>query len=191
MKFQKSIAIGLFTVSLFTVACRKDHLHEALEGKWTYDQKREYFVNGIRNSTSNVEKGTLTFNANGTGTKEFDNSRENLKWWANNINLKIEREVVIPSGNFWATFGEFDVADPSADEHSLKWSDSFESIDSRKNVVIEMLDKVVFSINNEYWISYFVGSQMFDKKFIFLAGSISDQFLTYIPELDLDGVLHQ
>ena len=68
---------------------------------------------------------------------------------------------------------------------------SFESIDSRKNVVIEMLDKVVFSINNEYWISYFVGSQMFDKKFIFLAGSISDQFLTYIPELDLDGVLHQ
>ena len=68
---------------------------------------------------------------------------------------------------------------------------SFESIDSRKNVVIEMLDKAVFSINNEYWISYFVGSQMFDKKFIFLAGSISDQFLTYIPELDLDGVLHQ
>ena len=68
---------------------------------------------------------------------------------------------------------------------------SFQTIPAGGNVVVELIDPSVFSLNNEYWLSYFVGSQIFDKKFIFLSGSISDDFLTYIPELELDGVLHK
>ena len=39
-------------------------------------------------------------------------------------------------------------------------------------------------------VSYYVGSKIFDKKFIFLPESIKDENLTYIKELNTKGILH-
>ncbi|HSI74498.1 MAG TPA: hypothetical protein VK957_01330 [Lunatimonas sp.] len=48
----------------------------------------------------------------------------------------------------------------------------------------------LFQLTNEFWVSYYILDQIFDKKFIFLPGSISDEKVTYIPELDLHGIPH-
>lgn len=54
---------------------------------------------------------------------------------------------------------------------------------------IEPIMDNVFSLSNEYWVSFYVKELIHDKKFIFLPGSISDAFFTHIPLLDTRGVL--
>ena len=43
----------------------------------------------------------------------------------------------------------------------------FPNIAAQSYQAVELIDPAVFNINNEFWVSYFVGSQMYDKKFIF------------------------
>lgn len=59
-----------------------------------------------------------------------------------------------------------------------------------KSEPIEPIDDSVFHLNNEYWVSYFVDNQIFDKKFIFVPGSIVDEFMIDIPEVGKKGILH-
>lgn len=63
-------------------------------------------------------------------------------------------------------------------------------IESREFALIETIDESVFHLNNEYWVSYYIDGQVFDKKFIFLPDSIIEENLTTIAELDLQGILH-
>ena len=56
--------------------------------------------------------------------------------------------------------------------------------------LVEPIDTSVFHLNNEYWVSYFIAGQIYDKKFIFLPDSIIEDNLTFIGELGLKGVLH-
>jgi hypothetical protein len=58
------------------------------------------------------------------------------------------------------------------------------------SILIEPIDPQVFILNNEYWVSYYVGQQIFDKKFVFVQGSIGEENFTSIPELQLKGILH-
>ena len=58
------------------------------------------------------------------------------------------------------------------------------------HALIEPIDESVFHLNNEYWVSYFLHGQVFDKKFIFLPDSIVDENLTFIEELKMKGILH-
>lgn len=55
---------------------------------------------------------------------------------------------------------------------------------------IEAIDPSVFTLNNEFWVSYYIMDQIFDKKFIFTSGSFDSGFIKMIPEIGLEGVLH-
>jgi len=57
-------------------------------------------------------------------------------------------------------------------------------------VQVETIMPDVFHLNNEYWVSFYVESKIFDKKFIFVPDSIVEENLQPIVELGLDGVLH-
>lgn len=65
-----------------------------------------------------------------------------------------------------------------------------DTIESNAAVLIEPIDAAVFHLNNEYWVSYYIGKQIFDKRFVFVPESIKEENLTYIKELDMQGVLH-
>ena len=56
--------------------------------------------------------------------------------------------------------------------------------------VVESIMPDVFHLNNEYWVSYYVDDQVFDKKYIFVPDSIVEEYLVAIPALGLDGILH-
>ena len=56
--------------------------------------------------------------------------------------------------------------------------------------LIEPIDPGVFHLNNEYWVSYYIGTQIFDKRFVFVPDSIREENLSFIKELDMEGVLH-
>ncbi len=55
---------------------------------------------------------------------------------------------------------------------------------------VEPIDPAVFVLNNEFWVSYYILDQIFDKKFIFTEGSMDPSHIRMIPELGLEGVLH-
>jgi len=63
-------------------------------------------------------------------------------------------------------------------------------LEPKEFALIETVDESVLHLNNEYWVSYFIDSQVFDKKFIFLPDSIVDTNLTTIVELEMKGILH-
>lgn len=54
---------------------------------------------------------------------------------------------------------------------------------------VEAIDPAVFGLTNEYWMSYYIGSEIFDKKFIFLPESIVDSNMIRIPLLNKPGVM--
>lgn len=65
-----------------------------------------------------------------------------------------------------------------------------ETVPAQGTTLIEPIDLNVFHLNNEYWVSYYVGQQIHDKKFVFVPDSICEANLTFIKELQLEGVLH-
>lgn len=54
---------------------------------------------------------------------------------------------------------------------------------------IEPIMEEVFALANEYWISFWVEEVMYDKKFVFVPGSISEENMIDIPQLGTKGVL--
>lgn len=54
---------------------------------------------------------------------------------------------------------------------------------------VEAIDPEVFGLTNEYWLSYYIGSTIYDKKFIFLPESIIDMNLIKIPLVNKPGVM--
>ena len=67
----------------------------------------------------------------------------------------------------------------------------FAEIQPNDHVVVEPIMPDVFHLNNEYWVSYFIGSQIYDKKFIFVPDSIVEDNIIEIAPLGLEGVLHE
>lgn len=66
----------------------------------------------------------------------------------------------------------------------------FVELQPGEHQVVETIMPDVFHLNNEYWISYYINGQIYDKKFIFVPDSITEQHLVKIPALGLEGVLH-
>lgn len=65
-----------------------------------------------------------------------------------------------------------------------------ETILPNSATLIEPIDPAVFHLNNEYWVSYYIGSQIFDKRFVFVPDSIREENITFIKELEMEGILH-
>ncbi|WP_420576627.1 hypothetical protein [Ekhidna sp.] len=63
-------------------------------------------------------------------------------------------------------------------------------IEPGEYALIEPIDESVFHLNNEYWVSYFIDGQVYDKKFIFVPDSILEENLIFIEELEMKGILH-
>ncbi|MEZ4739189.1 MAG: hypothetical protein R2818_07475 [Flavobacteriales bacterium] len=54
---------------------------------------------------------------------------------------------------------------------------------------IERIVEDVFALSNQYWLSFYIGKKLFDKKYIFLAGSIDESNFTTIPLMEKRGVM--
>jgi hypothetical protein len=65
-----------------------------------------------------------------------------------------------------------------------------ETVPANETVMVEPLDEKLFHLNNEYWVSYYIGTQIYDRRFVFVPDSICEANLTFIKELDKEGVLH-
>jgi hypothetical protein len=56
-------------------------------------------------------------------------------------------------------------------------------------VKIEMIEKSVLTLNNEFMVTYFMESKLYDKKFIFVKNSIHENAVEEVPILFVNGVI--
>jgi len=63
-------------------------------------------------------------------------------------------------------------------------------LDPKEYALVEPITPEVFHLYNEYWVSFYIGHHIYDKKYIFVPDSIVSGNLSYIPELGAQGVLH-
>lgn len=99
-----------------------------------------------------------------------------------NLNLIELNTVMITSKGYGILEGE--KRQTSTLRHMIK------ELGAQSIAKVEPIDPGVFALTNEFWVSYYILDQIFDKKFIFTPGSFDPAHLTLIPEIGLEGILH-
>lgn len=113
--------------------------------------------------------------------KNEDGNEEWKVYLINTNDFPIENTLVASKG-----YGERD-GEPQRTSILRHFLDT---IPPNSGTLVEPIDPSVFHLNNEYWVSYYVGSQVFDKRFVFVPDSIQEENLSFIKELEMEGVLH-
>ena len=65
----------------------------------------------------------------------------------------------------------------------------YERIPPNTSVKIEPIQKDLLGIANEFWISFQLGGYLYDKKYVFVSGSLDEMNFTNIPFHDVQGVM--
>ncbi len=65
----------------------------------------------------------------------------------------------------------------------------FEEIGPLRCVQIEPIQTKLFGLTNEYWVSFMYDDYMYDKKYVFVKGSIDEMNFTTIPFINKKGVM--
>lgn len=65
----------------------------------------------------------------------------------------------------------------------------FDEVKKQDFIKIEPIQKEVFGLSNEYWLSFTLNNQLFDKQFVFLAETIIESNFVAIPIVGKKGVL--
>jgi hypothetical protein len=99
----------------------------------------------------------------------------------NNNNFPIENTLVASKG-----YGEKD----GEQQKTSTLRHFLETVPAHAAALVEPIDPAVFHLTNEYWVSYYIGREIFDKRFIFVPDAICEENLSFIKELEMEGVLH-
>ena len=104
-------------------------------------------------------------------------------WDAYLINLKDEpiRSVLVNSTGY----GEIDGEKRRTSTLRYFW----EEIGPLDIVKIEPVIKSVFELASEFWVSFSYNDYLYDKKYVFVPGSLDEINFTDIPFLDRKGVM--
>ncbi len=65
----------------------------------------------------------------------------------------------------------------------------WESIGPMEVVKVEPVEKSVLALANEYWVSFSYNDYLYDKKYVFVPGSLEAMHFTEIPFLNRKGVM--
>lgn len=99
------------------------------------------------------------------------------------LNLKDEtiRSVLVNSRGYGIINGE--------ERRTTTLRYFWEEIGPLEAVKIEPVQKAVFDLANEYWVSFSFNDYLYDKKYVFVAGSLDEMNFTEIPFLNRKGVM--
>lgn len=101
--------------------------------------------------------------------------------WIINLREETMQNVLVTSKGYGELNGE------TVQTSTLRYF--FEEITPLATVLIEPIQRSLFSITNEYWISFSIDGYMYDKRYVFVNGSIEEVNFTEIPFLGTKGVM--
>jgi hypothetical protein len=110
-------------------------------------------------------------------------SAESKIWYVYLINLKDQpiENVLVTSKGYGEKDGE--QVKTSTLRHMMPL------VEGNATALIEPIDEQTFGLNNEYWVSYYIGRDIYDKKFIFVPESIVEGNFIKLPVLNKVGVM--
>lgn len=105
------------------------------------------------------------------------------RWNVYLLNLKNEpiRNVLIVSKGYGELDGE------ARSTSTLRYF--FDEIPAKEYAKVEPIMDFTFGLSNEYWVSFYIGDTIYDKRYIFLPESISEKNFTHVPLIDIEGVM--
>lgn len=62
-------------------------------------------------------------------------------------------------------------------------------VDPKSYAKIELMQDDVLQLNNEFYVTFFAGGKLYEKKFLFRKNTINDKAMQELPILEIDGVL--
>ncbi|MES2592501.1 MAG: hypothetical protein V4608_11495 [Bacteroidota bacterium] len=114
--------------------------------------------------------------------KEYNELQE-IEWNVYLLNFKKENiEGVLVTSKGYGIYNNEEVK-TSVLRHFL------DVVDANSFKKIEPIVETVFGLNNEYWLSFFLNNVMYDKKYIFLPETITEENLILIPFINKKGVM--
>ena len=66
----------------------------------------------------------------------------------------------------------------------------FDEIPAKGHALIEPIQPEVFHLNNEYFVTYYKEREIYEKRFVFVPDTITEQNLSFIESLQQEGVIH-
>lgn len=66
---------------------------------------------------------------------------------------------------------------------------AFVKVPTQSVVKVEMVEKSVLALNNEFMVTYFIGNTLYDKKFIFRTNTINERATEEVPHIWQPGVV--
>lgn len=105
------------------------------------------------------------------------------EWFVYLINLKGEliEGVLVSSRGYGELDGE--LRKTATLRHFL------DEMEPRSFKKIEQLTQDLLALSNEFWVSFYLNKQLFDKKYIFLAESVTEENEVNIPVIGKKGIL--
>lgn len=112
-----------------------------------------------------------------------ENEKNETTWGVYLINLYDKKiETVIVSSKGYGVFKGRDVK-TSVLRHVIG------DVDPHDYAKVEPLVPDVLGLNNEFWVSFYLDKQIYDKKYVFLPETIKEENFTMIPVLNKPGVM--
>jgi hypothetical protein len=115
--------------------------------------------------------------------QEWNDDFMEKTWYAyliNDSDEKLETAIVVSSAHGLLN-GE--------ERRTSKLRHDFAEIAPDSAIKIEMMENNVLALNNEFMVTFFKGNTLYDKKFVFTAGSIDEDNVAELPVIFKDGVL--
>lgn len=113
--------------------------------------------------------------------KESENENDWKVYLVNLSDQRLENVIINSTG-----FG-FDQEDSSLQTATFRHY--IESVKPRCAIAFETIVEEIFHLSNRFWLSYYIGNKIFDRKYEFVPGSISKDFFTAIPFTGKQGVM--
>ncbi|MES2813194.1 MAG: hypothetical protein V4670_12040 [Bacteroidota bacterium] len=66
---------------------------------------------------------------------------------------------------------------------------AFQHVPTLSVVKVELIEKSVLELNNEFMVTYFIGNTLYDKKFIFRKNTINEFATEEVPHIWKNGVV--
>lgn len=64
-----------------------------------------------------------------------------------------------------------------------------QELPAQSYMAVEPIMAEMFDLSNEYFVTYFRGDTLYDKRYVFVPGSISDKYAVELPIVGKRGVL--
>jgi hypothetical protein len=110
-------------------------------------------------------------------------SEESRNWKAYLLNFKSETisNILVSTKGYGLLNG--------SEVKTATFRHSLGSLAPQSYTPIEIIDESLFVIHNEFWLSFYIGDRVFDKKITFMADTLSAVIVDLIPLIMLPGVI--